>query len=69
MDAWVWIVIAVVAAIVVLAVLWSAKRRTRTHTLKEHSDASTTARSSRPAVNVTQSVSWWNGRRGTTSWT
>lgn len=35
MDAWLWIVIAVVAVIVVLAAVWSATRRRRTHTLKE----------------------------------
>jgi FtsZ-interacting cell division protein ZipA len=35
MDAWVWIVIAVVAVVVVGAMLWSATRRRRTHTLKE----------------------------------
>ena len=35
MDTWVWIVIAVVAAIVLLAVLWSATRARRTRSLQD----------------------------------
>jgi FtsZ-interacting cell division protein ZipA len=35
MDTWVWIVIAVVAAIVLLAVLWSAMRAKRSSALKD----------------------------------
>src|SRR6266540_1193083 len=35
MDMWVWIVIAVVAAIVLLAVLWSATRARRTRSLQD----------------------------------
>lgn len=35
MDTWVWIVIAVVAAIVLLAVLWSAVRAKRSRALKD----------------------------------
>jgi FtsZ-interacting cell division protein ZipA len=35
MDAWVWIAIAVVAALVVLAVVWAATRTRRTHSLQE----------------------------------
>jgi type VI protein secretion system component VasK len=35
MDTWVWIVIAVVAAIVLLAILWSASRARRTSSLKD----------------------------------
>jgi hypothetical protein len=35
MDTWVWIVIAVVAAIVVLAIVWSATRTKRSRTLQE----------------------------------
>jgi hypothetical protein len=35
MDTWVWIVIAAVAAIVFLAVLWSATRARRTHSLQD----------------------------------
>lgn len=34
MDAWVWVV-TVVAVVAVVAVVWSARRRRRTHTLKE----------------------------------
>jgi hypothetical protein len=35
MDTWIWIVIAVVAAVVVLALVWSALRARRTRTLKD----------------------------------
>jgi FtsZ-interacting cell division protein ZipA len=35
MDTWVWIAIAVVVALVVLAVVWAATRTRRTHSLQE----------------------------------
>jgi FtsZ-interacting cell division protein ZipA len=35
MDTWVWIVIAVVVAVVVLGAVWRASRRRRTHSLKD----------------------------------
>jgi hypothetical protein len=36
MDTWVWIVIAVVAAVVVLGIVWAATRTRRTRALQDH---------------------------------
>ena len=35
MNTWIWVAIAVVAAIVVLAVIWAAMRTRRSHELQE----------------------------------